>query len=115
MNLKRKTILSSQATEDKKGFDLVILDLKECSSITDYFMICSGNSTKHVQAIADGIDEALKKEGIRPLGIEGYNEARWVLMDYDDLIIHIFDEETRNFYDLERLWGNAPHVNLERN
>ncbi|HUU51177.1 MAG TPA: ribosome silencing factor [Nitrospinota bacterium] len=113
MDLKEKTLLSSKVAEDKKAFDVVILDLKEYSSITDYFMICSGNSTRQVKAIADGIDENLSKKGIWALGIEGHNEARWILMDYGDLIIHIFYEETRKFYDLERLWGSAPLVNLE--
>lgn len=115
MDLREKSLLSSKVAEDKKAFDVVILDLKEYSSITDYFMICSGNSTRQVQAIADGIDGILRKKGIRPFGIEGHNEARWILMDYGDLIIHIFYEETRKFYDLERLWDSAPRVKLEDN
>lgn len=115
MKLKEKTMISLTAAEDKKAYDLVILDLTEHSSITDYFMICSGRSTTQVKAIAEGIDEIMSKKKIRPLGIEGLSEAKWVLMDYDDLVIHVFHEETRTFYDLERLWGNAPRVDFEEN
>ena len=112
MKLKDKTALCVTAAEDKKAFDCIVLDLRKYSTITDYFMICSGRSTRQVQAIAEGIEEMMGKKGVRPLGIEGKNEAKWVLMDYDDLIIHIFYEETRGFYDLERLWGSAPQVEL---
>ncbi|MBI1987097.1 MAG: ribosome silencing factor [Nitrospinae bacterium] len=107
LTLEEKTRLCYETAQDKKAYDLVILDLRKYSYVTDYFIICSGSSTVQVQAIADAIDEKLGKEGIRPLGREGYSEAHWVLLDYADVVIHIFHEETRKFYDLERLWGDA--------
>lgn len=91
-----------------------MLDIAAASSVTDYFLICSGGSARQAQAIADAIDEQLKKAGIMPLGIEGYRDGRWILMDYGDVIVHIFAQETRDFYDLERLWANAPRPDLSR-
>lgn len=113
LSLEEKTQLCFKAAEAKKAFDLVLLDLRQFSYVTDYFMVCSGSSTVQVQAIADAIDESLRKEGIYPLGREGYNEARWVLLDYNDLVVHIFYDETRRFYDLERLWGEANIIRIE--
>lgn len=80
---------------------------------TDYFLIGSGTSTTQVKAIADAIEEKFKERGLLPFHIEGYSEGRWILMDYDTLIIHIFHEQTRNFYELERLWGDAPRIPVE--
>ncbi|MFV1951102.1 MAG: ribosome silencing factor [Nitrospinota bacterium] len=110
LTLDKKTSLCYKAALEKKAYDIIVLDLSEYSSITDFFMICSGNSTRQVQAIADTIMEKLKKEGARYYGLEGYDAAGWILIDYDDLVIHIFHEETRKFYDIERLWGSAPKV-----
>lgn len=107
LTLEEKTRLCCEAAENKKAHDLVILDLRKYSYVTDYFIVCSGSSTVQVQAIADAIDERLREEGIRPLGREGYSDARWVLLDYEDVVVHVFHEETRKFYDLERLWGDA--------
>jgi len=90
--------------------DVVVLDIADASSITDYFLICSGGSERQVQAIADAIAEQLKKTGSTALGVEGYREGRWILMDYGDVIVHIFSQETRVFYDLERLWTNATKI-----
>ena len=88
--------------------DIIVYDIRGLSSIADVFMICSGTSSRQVQAIADAIEEEMGNRGIRCHHIEGYETGRWILMDYNDLIIHIFYEETRRFYGLERLWGDAP-------
>ncbi len=98
------------AAEDRKAYDLRVLQLGEVTSLTDYFLICSGTSGRQVKAIADAIEQTMKGEGVRPLQIEGYKNARWVLMDYGDFVVHIFDQETRLFYRLERLWADAPDV-----
>jgi len=108
VSLEEKTSICTEAAISKKAYDLVVLDLRELSSMTDYFFICSGSSTRQVQSIADAMDEELSEKGIHPLGREGYDEARWILLDYGDLVMHIFHHETRKVYDLERLWGNAP-------
>ncbi len=84
--------------------------MKELSSFADYFVICSGRSDRHAQAIADAIKENLKEKQVTPLGIEGYREALWILMDYSDVIVHIFHEKTREVYELEKLWNDAPAI-----
>lgn len=112
LSLEEKTQLCSQVAQDKKARDLVILDLRKYSYVTDYFMICSGSSTVQVQAIADAIGDRLEREGIRPIGREGYSAARWILLDYSDLVVHIFYDETRRFYDLDRLWGDATTIEV---
>jgi ribosome-associated protein len=97
---------------DKKAKDLVILKVSELSSFADYFLICHGDSHRQVQGIAREIEEKMKKAGFLPLGIEGYREGNWILMDYDDIIIHIFQKPVREFYDLERLWAYAPRLEV---
>lgn len=93
---------------DKKGFDVKILKLKSLSTVCDYFVIASGDADVHVRAIADGIDDGLSKAGFRPLSREGVKEGNWVLLDYVDVVVHVFIEPTRRFYGLEKLWGDAP-------
>lgn len=93
-----------QACEDKKGVDIKVLDIKEMTSVSDYFVIVSGNSTTQVKAIADEIDEKMEKEGYERLNREGYRSSRWILLDYADVIVHIFHKEEREFYNIERLW-----------
>lgn len=88
----------------------VLLDLRELTSFADVFMICSGRSNRQVSAIAENIQVALKKQGIRPLSVEGRKDGHWVLMDYGHVVIHVFYETTRNFFDLEGLWSDAPRV-----
>jgi ribosome-associated protein len=100
------------AALEKKARDLVLLNVAELSSFADYFLICSGRSSRQVQSITDGIVEAFKNEGRRPLGVEGYGEGKWVLIDYGDLIVHIFYEPIREFYKLESLWHQAPRIDL---
>jgi len=98
------------AAEDRKAVDLKVLHLGDVSGFTDYFLICSGTNERQVQAIADGVEERLRAERVRPLHVEGYNRAQWVLLDYGDLVVHVFQEEPRSFYALERLWSDAPDV-----
>jgi ribosome-associated protein len=107
---KEKALLCAQAALDHKAIDLAILEVKKLSSFADYFVISSGSSDRQVQAIASHIEEKLGKQGLHPLGIEGKREGRWVLLDYGDVIIHIFYNPIREFYDLERLWSDAPKV-----
>lgn len=96
-----------EAALDKKAQDLVWLDLSGICSFTDNFLICTGTSTRQNQTIADSIEEKLKKQGVRPLHIEGYGEGDWILMDYVDFVVHIFSARAREFYDLERLWRSG--------
>lgn len=98
------------AAEDRKAADVKVLDLDSVSDFTEYFLICSGSNERQVQAIADGILEQLRKIGQRPLHVEGEREGSWMLLDYGSLIVHIFHEETRAFYALERLWSDANDV-----
>ena len=107
---KEKALFCAQAALDHKAIDLAILEVKKLSSFADYFVISSGSSDRQVQAIASHIEEKLGKQGLHPLGIEGKREGRWVLLDYGDVIIHIFYQPIREFYDLERLWSDAPKV-----
>ena len=93
-----------EAALDKKALDAVVLDLGEICSFTDYFLVCTGTSSRHNQSIADNVEETLKRQGVRPLHIEGYSEGEWILLDYVDFVIHIFSARSREFYDLERLW-----------
>jgi ribosome-associated protein len=96
----------------KKGFDVRILKLKNISSVCDYFVICSGSVNVHVKAIADAIERGLREKGIRPSHREGTDESTWILLDYFDVVVHVFSEKGRQFYALEKLWGDAPVENL---
>jgi ribosome-associated protein len=109
---KERVILCVNASLTKKAKDLVILNVKTITSFTDYFIICSGTSDRQVQAIASSIQQSLKEFGIIPLGVEGEQSGKWVLMDYDDVIIHIFYEPIREFYEIERLWSDAPRMEI---
>jgi ribosome-associated protein len=107
---REKSLHCVRAALEKKAFDLVLLDLKSISSFTEYFLICSGRSDRQVQAITRSIDEHLKKMGIYSLGVEGFEKGQWILMDYDDVVVHVFLDPVRKFYDLEGLWLDAPRV-----
>jgi ribosome-associated protein len=107
-----RTLACVRAALDHKAYDLVVLETGGISSIGDYFVICSGRSDTQVQAIAEAIEGALREHGERPLAVEGLPHAQWVLMDYGDVVVHIFYVPVREFYDLERLWVRAPHVAL---
>jgi ribosome-associated protein len=97
----------------KKAKDVCLMDLRNLSSVTDYFIICHGESDVQVKAIADAILEGLKREGVRVWHREGYDYLRWILLDYVDVVVHIFQRETREFYGLERLWGDAKTENFQ--
>ncbi len=107
-----KALLLSRFALEKKSYDLVLMDVREVTSIADYFLVCSGRSDRQVQTIAQGIEENLAKLGIAPISIEGLSRGHWVLMDFSDVIVHIFYQPIREFYDLERLWAHAPRVEL---
>ena len=95
---------------DRKAADIVLLRTSEVTTLADYFVICSGRSDRQLQALATGIIDELRKDGVRPLGVEGRGAARWVLLDYGSVIVHLFAPEEREFYGLERLWSNAAQV-----
>ena len=99
--------------QEKLAEDVVILDMRPVCSFTDYFVICTGRNDRQVKTIADEVEEQLRVGyGVKPIGREGVREARWVLLDFGDLVVHIFQPEERDFYRLERLWGDAPRVSL---
>ena len=110
--LDERLAVALQAASDKKALELVLLDLRAIASFTDYFIITSGANARQVQAIADGVVEQLKLKKTRPARIEGYSGAEWVLVDYGDFIVHVFEDKARRFYDLERLWRDAARVPL---
>jgi len=109
---KVKAFELANAALDKKAKDVLVLNLKGMTIIADYFVICSGESTTHVRSIAEGVEDRFSKADIKPLGIEGLNYSHWVLIDYGDVIIHIFEDATRDFYELEKLWMDAERVPL---
>jgi ribosome-associated protein len=104
---------AARAALDKRAGDLVVLDVQRVSSVTDYFLICSGKSTTHLETITDAIRAELRGEGVNVLHAEGLAESGWVLLDYGDVLMHVFLEDTRLYYALERLWGDAPTLALE--
>jgi ribosome-associated protein len=108
--LPKQVELAIGAAEDKKATALIVLDLRKAAGFTDFFVICSGTNPRQIRAIADGITEALAAEGVKPAHVEGYKQSEWILLDYFDFIVHIFAPETRVFYGLERLWGNAERI-----
>lgn len=101
------------AADDRKAVDLKVLHLAKVSDFTDYFLICSGTNERQVQAIASAVQEKLREGRVRPLHVEGFNRGQWVLIDFGDLVVHVFQEEPRRHYALERLWGDAPDVTAE--
>jgi ribosome-associated protein len=105
--------LAVKCADEKKAVGLTVLDLREIASFAEYFIIASGANQRQVQAISDEINEQLKKQlGRRPVRVEGYSTAEWILMDFGDFIVHVFDKDAREFYDLERLWRDARKVEL---
>ena len=99
-----------EAADERKAIDLRVLDLRSICDFTDYFLICSGASSRQVQAIASAIEEALAKCGVDPHHLEGAQQGRWILLDYGDFVVHIFDRERRDYYRLEDIWSDAPDV-----
>ena len=110
MNSKELTRIAVKALEDKKGEDIKIIDIHEVSVLADYFIIADGSNASQVQAMADNVEEALLKAGCECRQVEGYQTANWILMDYGDIIVHVFSREDRLFYDLERIWRDGKLV-----
>jgi ribosome-associated protein len=108
----KQVSLAIEAAADKKANDLVVLDLRKATGFTDFFVICSGTNPRQIRAIADGVTEALAATGAKPAHVEGYERSEWILLDYFDFIVHVFAQETRTFYGLERLWGNAERIEI---
>ncbi|MEH7088421.1 ribosome silencing factor [Priestia megaterium] len=102
-----------EAADDKKAIDIVVLNMEGISLVADYFVICHGNSDKQVQAIAREIKEKAHEQGISVKRLEGFEQAKWVLVDLGDVVVHIFHKDERGYYNLERLWGDAPFVSSE--
>ena len=101
-----------RAALGKKAADVVVLDLRKTAAFTDFFVLCSGQNARQVKAIADAVDEAMRAMKIKPAHVEGYDRAEWVLMDYFSFIVHVFAPHTREFYSLERLWGDAERIEV---
>ena len=110
-DVKKQVTLAVAACEEKKADELQVLELDKASgAFTDYFVICSGGNPRQVQAISDEVEQRLGKAGLRPMNVEGYRQAEWVLLDYVDFVVHVFSQKARNFYNLERLWKSAKHL-----
>lgn len=105
--------IAIEAAQGKKAMDLVVLDLRKSDAFTDFFVIATGANPRQVQAIADGVEQALKVGHVRPSNVEGYQRAEWVLLDYFDFVVHVFSPTARSFYGLERLWATAKHHLIE--
>jgi ribosome-associated protein len=110
LSIKDIALLAADAADDKKAEDIDVLNVQDLTVIADYFVICSANSDQQVRAIARSIDDKLSEKGIEPKKIAGMNDARWVLMDYADVIVHVFHKREREYYDLERLWSDAEKI-----
>ncbi len=113
VNSKTMARIAIAALEEKKAKDIRIIDISDVTVLADYFIIASGSNRNQVQAMADEVQEKLGKAGYEPKQVEGYQTANWILMDYQDIIIHVFDEENRLFYDLERIWRDGREVSAE--
>ena len=113
MNARQLVVLARAASEEKKGIDPLILDLRKLTDIADFFLLVHGTSDRHVRTIADAVVEFLGHKKVRPLHIEGMKDATWILVDYGAVIVHVFHYETRKFYNLERLWGDAKIIEIK--
>lgn len=113
MTLENRISTILKAADDKKAFDIKVLNISDITSITDYFIILSGNSSRQVVSIGDEIEDKLKLEGLEPLNKDGYKEGRWLLLDYGDIIVHVFHKEERDFYNLERLWVDGKNIPID--
>lgn len=111
--IKEMVALTVAALDDKKAEDICVIDISEVSVLADYFVIAGGNNTSQIQALADSVEEKLGKAGYPMKQIEGYQSANWVLLDFGDIIVHVFDRENRLFYDLERIWRDGKRVDLQ--
>lgn len=112
MTALEKAIVAAEAALEKKAYDLVVLQVEHLSSIADYFLVMTGRSDVQVQGIARGVEERMAREHVRPLSLEGFNHAHWIVLDYDDVVVHVFYEPTREFYRLEANWIDAKAIAL---
>ncbi len=112
MEAKEMAKLAVAALEEKKAVDIKVIDIEKISTLADYFIIASGTNRSQVQAMAEAVEEELQKQDIHPKNVEGYQSANWILMDYGDIVLHIFDEENRLFYDIERIWKDGVPADL---
>ena len=110
---KKMALMAVEALEDKKGADIRIIDISEISVLADYFIIANGTNRNQIQAMSDSVEETLGHAGYEPKQIEGYQSAGWILLDYKDIIVHVFSEEDRAFYDLERVWRDGKEITKE--
>ena len=115
MNAKQLVLSALQASEDKKGINPLVLDVRKLTDFTDFFLLVHGTSDRHVRTIADAVLDQLHTKKVKPLHVEGRNDAIWILLDYGAVMVHVFYHETRKFYNLERLWGDAKIVNSTGN
>jgi ribosome-associated protein len=106
--------LCASVAAENRGREIVIIDLRKLTTLVDFFVIASGTSRRQIHTVADEIDRTLTQLGEKRIGIEGYNESHWVLLDYGDVVVHLFDDNTRRYYDLENLWGDAPRIEWEQ-
>jgi len=113
-NIQEYAVLAVEALEDKKAEDISVIDIREVSVIADYFIIAGGSNKSQIQALSDTVEEKLGRAGLPLKQIEGYNNANWILLDFGDIIIHIFDKENRLFYDLERIWRDGKKISIEQ-
>jgi ribosome-associated protein len=109
-----KVKMCGMFAEDKKAKDAVIMELANLTDITDYFLVASGTSERHVRTIADNVETGMKEKGVKPFSVEGYHDGRWVIIDYRDVIVHVFLEQLRELYDLESLWIEAKRYRVEK-
>ncbi len=112
MTSKEMVKIAYNAIDDKKGMDISIIDISEISVLADYFIIAGGSNINQIKAIADNVVEQLGKADVHPKSIEGYNNANWILMDYKDIVVHVFNQDDRLFYDLERIWRDGKTINI---
>ena len=113
MEAKEMAKLAVAALEEKKAVDVKVIDIEKISTLADYFIIASGTNRSQVQAMAEAVEEELQKQDIHPKNVEGYQSANWILMDYGDFIIHLFDKESREYYNLERIWRDAKFIEVQ--
>ncbi len=110
MDSRQLAILAAQAADHRKGEDILVLDVRKISTFCDFFVIVSGQAEPHLQAVRDEVEEELTQHGVKPRRVDGFPLSQWVVMDYTDVVVHIFNSSLREFYDLERLWGDALRV-----
>ena len=113
MTVEQMVKVAYDAIDDKLGQDISIINIGQVSSLCDYFIIATASSSRQVKAIADSVQDAFTEQGIEPRAKEGYDTHTWILLDYGDIIVHVFDEENREFYNLEKLWKDAPYVDID--